>query len=269
MLTSAYITPHPPVLIPEIGGRDLGSIEKTVSAMQELGTEMEQLKPETVLIISPHGIFEDDIFGLYDFPTYQGDLGSFGAYSIKLRFSQDKELVEEIRSNLANLAVINPELYSELTPEQNLDHGMMVPLYYLSEGYNKFKLVPITFSLLDLQSHYELGQALGKIIKASKKKIAFVASGDLSHRLTEDAPVGFSPKGAEFDQKLIELIENNKVAEILSLDPNLIAEAGECGLRSIVVLLGLLSNFNYRFEKLSYEGPFGVGYLVGKFIINS
>jgi len=267
MLVLAYITPHPPILIPEIGGSNLDTIKNTVLAMKELAKEMAELKPETVLIVSPHGIFEDNIFGMYDFPVYQGDLGTFGAYGIRLKFNQDQELTEEIRSNLGNLAVINPELYSELTPEQNLDHGMIVPLYYLSEGYNKFKLLPLTFSMLDLRSHYDFGQTLGKIIKESKKKITFVASGDLSHCLTYDAPAGYNPKGKEFDDKLIKLLEKNQIEEILNLDPYFIEEAGQCGLRSIVILLGIVSNFSYHFEKLSYEGPFGVGYLVGKFII--
>ncbi len=270
MLTSAYITPHPPILIPEIGGSNLSSIENTVNAMKELGAELAEFKPETVLIVSPHGMIEDDKFGIYDFPVYRGDFGSLGAYGVSLKFNQDKELTEEIRNKLDNqfpLTEINPDFYSELTADQNLDHGMMVPLYYLSQEYNKFGLVPIAFSMADLQSHYEFGQALGKIIEESKKKITFVASGDLSHCLTADAPAGYNPKGEEFDNELIKLLETNQVEKIINLDPYFVEEAGQCGLRSIVILLGILSNFKYQFEKLSYEGPFGVGYLVGKFII--
>jgi MEMO1 family protein len=99
----------------------------------------------------------------------------------------------------------------------------------------------------------------------TEENIVLVASGDLSHRLTAEAPSGYSPKGKEFDKFLINHLENNEVGEIINLDSSLVEEAGECGLRSIIILLGALSFSKYKFEKLSYEGPFGVGYLVGRF----
>lgn len=48
-------------------------------------------------------------------------------------------------------------------------------------------------------------------------------------------------------------------------------EAGECGLRSFSFLLGILeeSKINWKPEVLSYEGPFGVGYLVANFRLNA
>ena len=45
----------------------------------------------------------------------------------------------------------------------------------------------------------------------------------------------------------------------------MIEEAGECGLRSLYILLGSMEGNNMSGELLSYEGPFGVGYGVMKF----
>jgi len=42
----------------------------------------------------------------------------------------------------------------------------------------------------------------------------------------------------------------------------LVEEAGECGLRSFVIALGMLDGNSFKSEIISYEGPFGVGYLV-------
>jgi len=270
MLTSAYITPHPPIIIPEIGQDNLRQTPKTVEAMKKLGDDVAKLKPETVIIISPHSATLSNSFGIYNFESYQGNLAQFGAFNINLKFKKDQKLSKEIiaKSNFP-LTEINSTLAPELLEENNLDHGILVPLYYLSQKYNSFKLIPLTFSMLDLDKHFEFGKSLGKIIKESKDKIVFVASGDLSHRLTPEAPAGYSPKGKEFDRQLVELIKQNKPQEILKLDQNLTQEAGECGLRSIVILFGILSNFDYKLDFVSYEGPFGVGYATGKFKIQN
>ena len=72
-------------------------------------------------------------------------------------------------------------------------------------------------------------------------------------------------KGKKFDKKLIEYLTKAKTAEILKMDREFIAEAGECGLKSIMILLGILNNINFLPQLLSYETPFGVGYLVMNF----
>jgi AmmeMemoRadiSam system protein B len=109
--------------------------------------------------------------------------------------------------------------------------------------------------------------AIKNIINQTNKRIAVVASGDLSHRLTKDAPAGYSPIGKEFDKKIIKLLKEKKIKEILNLDPKFVDQAGECGFRSILILLGVFKDINFDFDVLSYQGPFGIGYLVANFKI--
>jgi AmmeMemoRadiSam system protein B len=155
-----------------------------------------------------------------------------------------------------------------LISDDNLDHGMLVPLFYLTSGrLDNLPLVGIGFSFLPLNVHFKFGQIIGEVAKKVKKRIAFIASGDLSHRLTENAPAGYSEQGEKFDHQLINLLKHDKTKEVLKINQNLIAQAGECGLRSIIILLGALNGLNYKPEILSYEGPFGVGYLVANFKI--
>jgi len=137
-----------------------------------------------------------------------------------------------------------------------------------SPSLKNVSILPIGYSLLDLKAHYSFGDFLKEIILDDDKKIAVIASGDLSHCVTKDAPAGYSPRGKEFDEKLVELITNKNITGILKIDQGLIEEAGECGLRSIMILLGLLERINYTPEILSYEAPFGVGYLVANFKLN-
>jgi len=156
-------------------------------------------------------------------------------------------------------------------PEE-LDNGAFVPLYFLTRDQEKSpSLVELIYSALDFATHLKLGQVLYQIIQESPERIAFIASGDLSHRLTKDAPAGYSPRGKVFDESLLRFLRQKDISSILKMDPILIEEAGECGYRSILILLGLLQEWGlekWTPEILSYEAPFGVGYAVVNFPAN-
>ena len=262
MLTFAAITPHPPILIPAIGKENVKRVQKTVEAMEELEKRLYESNPETIIVISPHGSILPDAFSVNLNPEYSGNLQEFGDFNTKLAFKTNTSLAFRIKELMEdkNIPLI-------LTSKQFIDHGASIPLYFLTKRLENITILPIGYSMLDLKTHFNLGNHLKEIILDEEKRIAVIASGDLSHRLTKDAPAGYSPRGKEFDEKLVELITNKNTAGILNLDTALIEEAGECGLRSFVILLGLLERINYNPEILSYEGPFGVGYLVANFKI--
>lgn len=260
MLKFASICPHPPLLIPSIGRDSLSKVSSTVRAMNRLGDEIENSEIDTIVIISPHGPVQTSYMSIVKSDYLEGNFLQFGDNTF-MKFKGDIDLGMNIKK-IADAKKIPVEMINSGIP---LDHGSMVPLYFLAKRNPKIKIVPIAFSYLDYQKHFEFGKAIYKAIESEDKNIALVASGDLSHRLIPDAPAGYSPRGKEFDRLLIKLLKENKTGEILNLDSSLIEEAGECGLRSIIILLGTLSLLEYKFEKFSYEGPFGVGYLVGKF----
>ncbi len=262
MLKFASICPHPPLLIPSIGKNYFAQIKSTVRAMNELGNQIKEKEVDTIIITSPHGPVQMDAMSINSTKCLQGDFSQFGD-NTSMKIENDIDLGASIK-RVADSKDIPTELVGNGI---SLDHGAMVPLFFLKKHVPKVKVVSITFSYLDYKKHFEFGEVIYEVIESTEKKVALVASGDLSHRLTPDAPAGYSPEGKKFDELLIELLEKNKVDEILNLDSSLVEEAGECGLRSIIILLGALSNSEYKFEKLSYEGPFGVGYLVGKFKI--
>ena len=260
MLKSTYICPHPPLLIPSIGKNYFAQIKSTVHAMNELGNQIKRRDINTIIIISPHGPVQMDAMSINSAEYLQGNFSQFDD-DTSMKIENDIDLATNIKI-IADSKNIPTELISNDTP---LDHGAMVPLFFLKKHTPKVKIVSITFSYLDYKNHFEFGEIIYEATESTKEKIALVASGDLSHRLTPDAPIKYSPEGKKFDELLINLLENDKVNDILSLDSDFVEEAGECGLRSIIILLGALSNLEYKFENLSYEGPFGVGYLVGKF----
>jgi len=253
------ICPHPPLLIPEIGRENLKLIGLTVTSLKSLEAGLYQANPETIIIITPHGELLKESFTINHSPKLKVDFEKFGDLTTKLAFDNNLGLGYQIREKLeTKLPVI-------LTTDAKLDHGAGVPLYYLAQKLKNIKIIPIGYSLLNRKKHYEFGQKIRKIIDQSNERVAVIASGDLSHRLTSEAPAGYSEKGFEFDQLLVKLLKEKKIDKILKMNKSLIDEAGECGYRSILILLGIFHELNYRIEVLSYEGPFGVGYLVANF----
>ncbi|MDD4332829.1 MAG: AmmeMemoRadiSam system protein B [Patescibacteria group bacterium] len=253
------ITPHPPILIPTIGRENLELLEKTVNGLKKLQENLADSKAETILIISPHGFIQPDCFTMNLCPEYHLDFEDFGDFSTKLKFKGDIKSINKIKEALETKAAL------QLVSEPRLDHGCGVPLYCLTKSLKNIEIIPLYFSGLSLRDHFEFGQLLKQELVQSKEKFAIIASGDMSHRLTKSAPAGYSPKAAKFDQKLIEFVKNKKIDEILNLNENFIEDAGECGLRSILILLGILDGMEYETEIISYEGPFGVGYLTANF----
>ncbi|MBU0598321.1 AmmeMemoRadiSam system protein B [Patescibacteria group bacterium] len=258
MLVFSAITPHPPIIIPEIGKQNLRFIEKTVKSMERLAEDIYAAKPDTIIIISPHGPMLSDAFAINMSPQFTISFKNFGDLSINLTINGDVGLIHHYKE------IMETKIPVVLANQAELDHGAGVPLYFLTKNLDKkkIKIVPISFSMLDYQSHYEFGRKLQEDILNDTKRIAVIASGDLSHRLTKDAPAGFSHWAEKFDKTIIEKVTNQDHNGLKSLDEDFIEEAGECGLRSIIILQGILNSIKYKTDIYSYEGPFGVGYLV-------
>lgn len=256
MLSFAAIVPHPPIIIPTIGGEKLDIVKKTIESLEKLNKRLCRIKPDVIIVISPHGHIFADAFCLNLSEKYFADFRNFGDLETRMEFTGNLDIAYKIREKTETSSP------TTMISEPNLDHGVSVPLYYLTKNLNNFSILPIGYSFLDYQKHLEFGEIIKDEIFRSNKKVAVLASGDLSHRLTFDAPAGYSSQGKVFDKTLITLLRKKAVKQILGLDADLIEEAGECGLRSILILLGIIKNLNYQPELLSYEGPFGVGYMV-------
>jgi MEMO1 family protein len=257
-LVFAAITPHPPIIIPTIGQENLPKVKNTIEAMTNLEKDLKAAEPDIIIIISPHGQLFEDAFSINYADSYTGDFEHLGDLSVSLKFSPDLAFLHRLKERLEH------KLPTVIVQEERVDHGSLVPLYFLTKNI-KPTIIPIGYSLLSYEKHLEFGRIIKEEIFNSQKRIAVIASGDLSHRLTKDAPAGYSLKGEEFDKKLIELLKAKDTKGILELDKNFIEEAGECGLRSFLILLGILEDINYQPELYSYEGPFGVGYMVMNF----
>lgn len=254
-LEQVAIVPHPPLLIPSIGKENLTLLDKTTTSYNKLKDSLGQNKIETLLIITSHGEIHPDYFSINEAGELEINFHEFGDYSTKASFRSDKRLIQELKEGFS------PYQKVRFVNSPRLDHGSSVPICSLCQEFPEIKVVPIYISGLGPREHFNFGKKLKTIIDKEKKHIAVIASGDLSHALTKKAPAPYSSRAARFDQKLIEYIQDRKIGDILNLKKELINEVKPCGLKSIIILLGILKGVDYEIENLTYEAPFGVGYL--------
>ena len=271
-LIGCAFMPHPPIMVPEVGGEELARIEATVRAAEKVTAALQEHNPQTVIILTPHGPVFEDAACISIHPRLRGSLAAFGASDVSLGFETDGLLARHISKKCERLGVQLVQMTDEMAKSYrislNLDHGATVPLYYLHKAGFRGQLIHLSMGLMPYEEMYTFGKAVQAAVAMTDKRVAVIASGDLSHRLTPDAPAGFSPQGAEFDRQVVAALKNADVKALLSLDEQLIAEAGECGLRPAFFLMGVMDGLDVAADVLSYEGPFGVGYAIAQFLVN-
>lgn len=260
MIVFAAIMPHPPESVPGIGEKgNSKTIKKTLKSFDQLRAGLEKADPDVVVVISPHAHLEQYSFAINSASEL---VGSFADFGLKKTYAyvNDLEIVKELFS-----ACIVKELPAQLY-EDCLDYGTLIPLYYLTKN-TKPKIVHLSFSFMDYDFHYRYGQILQKIVDDNtQKRVAIIASGDLSHKLSSKSPVGFSPKAQEFDRLMLRYLKENDIKSIMKLKKSLVAEVAECGIRSFMILFGVLHGKKYKFKLLSYESPMGIGYLTARLL---
>lgn len=249
----AAIMPHPPILIPEVGKNRLKEAKLSKKALEEVSRKIKKANSETIIVITPHGEVGQASVPVYTSHVFEGNFAHFGQAKPNFSFKGDPEL---------GLALVKNCDFASTCPETLLDHGALVPLYYIQAAGFKKQVLPIAIAFKSLVDLFEFGKCLAKTVKQLGRKVTIVASADMSHRLTNDAPSGYSPRGKEFDEKLVQLVKEYNVKEILNFDPALADEAGQDALWSIAILFGALDGLDIKTEVLSYEGPFGVGYMI-------
>lgn len=255
MIVKAYVSPHPPIILPEIGRGEEKNIQDTIDAMDRMGREIAEIRPDTLVISSPHAPMYGDGFFIGGGEGARGDFAQFKAPEVRERIGYDQGLVQKIMDNFTQAPLASPESYSK-----DLDHGTLIPIRFIHKYYRDFKVVRIGLSGYDSHTHFKLGKAVQKSVGDLGRKAVFIASGDLSHVLKDDGPYGFKEEGLIFDKKIIEYLKNSDFESVLNFPKEISQPAAECGLKSFQILAGVLDGLEPKGELYSYQGTFGVGY---------
>lgn len=260
------MVPHPPLIVPAVGKGEERKIQNTIDAYHEVGRRIGGLRPETIVLLSPHQVMYADYFHISPGNGAKGDFSQFGAGQVRFEVRYDREFVE----NLCKLAQAG-DLPAGTAGERDrrLDHGTMVPLYFVDQYWKDYQLVRIGLSGLPLTDHYELGRRIRETSEALDRRTVIIASGDLSHRLKADGPYGYKKEGPEYDSRIMQVMESGNFGELLEFPEDFCEKAGECGHRSFTIMAGALDRMEVEAQRLSYEGPFGVGYGICAYAVKS
>ena len=257
-IVAGALTAHPPVLLAQVGGDQSQRVQATAAAMRELDRILASAGAALAIIISPHSPSSMTSLPVRRAARVSGDLARFRAPQVRVEADVDLDLA-------ASLVDDGRRAGFDLTwaEDSELDHGVVVPLSLLPRTMSKKRCVFLGVSGWPLHRFIEFGAWLQQWLR--DRAAILIASGDLSHRLTPGAPYGFRPEGPVFDRTVIDALRGHDWQQIEGLDPDLVEEAGECGLRPLGILVGAARAAGLTSEVLSYEGPFGVGYPVVAF----
>ena len=256
-VVGAIMVPHPPLIHPQVGRGSEKQIETTIRAYEQAADFVAALKPETLVIASPHATMYGDYFHISPGRSAMGSFSRFGAPEAVFEERYDVGLVEAI-SSLAEERRFPAGTLGER--DRRLDHGTMIPLYFIRQKYSDFKIVRIGLSGLPLTTHYALGVLIRDAAAAMDRRVVFVASGDLSHKLQESGPYGYVPEGPQYDERIMDVCGRAAFGELFDFSESFCDKAAECGHRSFVMMAGTFDGLSVKAEKLSHEDVTGVGY---------
>lgn len=261
MFCLAAITPHTPLLIPNIGKENIQLLKRTNEAMKKIAEEIYLAKIDTVVVISSHAIQHEGFFSANLHNEYTIEFKEFGDLQTSKKILPDTELISQIQ-----MSARRENIPFTLDSDPSLDVGTSVPMYFCLQHKPNLRVVPLTCGKIEKRDLVEFGTFLKDVTDKSSKRIAVFASGDLSHCLSSKAPLGFRPEGSKYDDRLIEAVKGVSVSTLLNIEPREVEQAGQCINEQALILFGLLEHTQMQPDILSYESPFGVGYLVSLFL---
>ena len=256
-IIAGFMVPHPPMIVPEVGRGSEAQIEETTRAYERVADEVASLRPDTIIITSPHSIMYADYFHISPGRVATGSFAGFRAPGVRFREEYDEELADEI-CRLADAEDFPAGTLGER--DASLDHGTMVPLYFIRKKYAGGLIIRIGLSGLPLIDHYRLGQIIQKAISNTGRRVVMIASGDLSHKLQDYGPYGYVPEGPEYDERIMDVMGRAAFGELLEFDSTFCDKAAECGHRSFVIMAGAFDGTAVRAERLCHQDVTGVGY---------
>lgn len=260
---AAGLFPHPPIMIPEVGGKELTKMALTIDTEEKAMKRMVESGIETVVVISPHNLCFYDGPALFIADTISGSLSAFGHSEVSMELSIDRMLSEAILKEAEPLIPLHRVDRKEAARYGKVlivDWGTFVPMYYLLKAGFQGRAVMLSPCF----SNYGLNEILGTIVERSAarlgRKIGVIASGDLSHKMAPNSPNGYTPKGIVFDNAVMDALKRRDKAPLTAMTDDFIEEIAMCGLPSVYFLFGILGKKKAGMPYISHEGPFGVGY---------
>ncbi|MCF0258252.1 MAG: AmmeMemoRadiSam system protein A [Erysipelotrichaceae bacterium] len=256
-VASAAMVPHPPIILPNIGRGEEKKISEVDHAYRKAGEMIVQSRPETVVIVSPHAPSYYDYIQISSGRKAFGDLGQFRDEEDAFEVEYDQELIHEI-CRLADEEQLPAGTLGR--QDGSLDHGTMIPLYYLKDLPKQTRFIRIGTGGVSSRMHYQLGTLIQKAADNLGRKIAVIGSGDLSHCQKAGTHYGYKECGPAYDARIMEIMSAGDFESLLALSDEEAEESMVCGQKPFCVMAGVMDGLLPESQGLAHSAEFGVGY---------
>jgi aromatic ring-opening dioxygenase LigB subunit len=267
-LVFAAIAPHGTLAVPDAPDASIPGADTTQRAMEELGRRFEAARPDATIVLTPHNVHVDDHFAVVLAGTLSGTLVDWDAPSVELTCPADLELavatVTALHDNGIPVVGVSFGANDPGAATAPLDWGALIPLWVMGGRATPPVPAVVISPARDrsFSEHVHAGATLARLAADQKKRIALIASADHGHAHDEDGPYGFDPAAKEYDDRVAELVRDNRLADLLDFDPGFIEHAKADSFWQMLMLHGALSaGGEWRGEFLSYEAPTYFGML--------
>lgn len=266
-LVFGAIAPHGSIAIAEWCApeqRDLAA--RTRSGLEELRRRFDATKPDVTVLFTPHHVHLEGRMAIVTSGKLHGALEG-GASRVELTATTDRELMLMVQRAITDAGVpITGVSYGGNDPPtatMPMDWATQIPLHFM--GRERVPVVVIAPARdLSWDMHVKAGRAIATVAAAAPKRVALIASCDHGHGHDANGPYGFTPKSKEFDDRVVELVKRNALAELLAFEPGFPTDAKADSFWQMLMLHGAIGD-TWRAELLSYEAPTYFGMLCAAF----
>ncbi|WP_116202694.1 protocatechuate 3,4-dioxygenase [Amycolatopsis circi] len=239
---------HVPDLLarPEIDPAD--GVDRLSDSYARLGKALAAAEPDLLLTTADCHFqsFETGAFVVGTAATHTGSMEFFGRPDLDITLTGEPEFAQRVVA-----AVREAGLEVEPAPEVQLDHGLIVPLRQVLPRPD-LPVVPIitqparTFSPWGARA---FGRVLRDVVAGSGKRVAFLATGGLSHWLD---PGHFGHVDVEFDTHILRALQEGRGLELADLEPFALLSHGQYEFLNWLIMLALAGP-GIRGEVFAYE----------------
>jgi aromatic ring-opening dioxygenase LigB subunit len=265
-LVFAAIAPHGTLAVPDAPGAEVPGSRTTQAAMEELGRRFDAARPEATIVMTPHNVHVDGHFAVVLAGEVAGTLADWDAPSVELSAPVDLELAASVVVTLHDdgIPVVGVSFGANDPGAATapLDWGALIPLWVMGGRSSPPVPVVITSPARDrsFAEHVRAGAAVANAAETSGRRVALIASADHGHAHDANGPYGYDRAAKEYDERVVELVRANRLADLLDFDPEFIDRAKADSFWQMLMLHGALGE-KWEGELLSYEAPTYFGML--------
>jgi len=267
-LVFAAIAPHGTLAVPDAPGAGVPGSEQTQTAMKELGRRFVAARPDATIVLTPHNVHVDGHFAVVLAGALAGTLADWDAPSVELSCPVDLELAAEVVVGLhdASIPVVGVSFGANDPGAATapLDWGALIPLWVMGGRAEPPVPAVVVSPARDrpFEEHVRAGATIRRAAEASGKRVALIASADHGHAHEKEGPYGYDPAAKEYDDRVVELVRDDRLGDVVELDGELVERAKADSFWQMLMLHGALgADGGWRGELLSYEAPTYFGML--------